>query len=103
MTIKEVSVIEEPIEEVAVEEENVLTTFRVAKIPIKVGQDVCCTADIGELAVMLNLTPRQMIKLLNRGLIRGATWSKEANGDISKIRQYMAEFSVCGFTTYTTS
>ena len=82
---------------------NALTTFKVAKTPVKIGQDVCCTADIGELAVMLNLTARQMTKLLNRGLIRGVSWTKEANGDISRIRHYMAEFEVYGFTTYTTA
>ncbi len=42
-----------------------------------------------------------MLKLLNRDLIRGVYWSKEANDDIDRIRYHMAEYEMCGFTTYT--
>jgi len=101
------------IEEVAVEEfvtfqvgkaaVGGLVTFQVAKTPIKIGEQVCCTADIAELAVLMGLTARQMLKLLNKNLIRGVCWNKEANDGIEKIRHYMAEFEVCGFTTYFTA
>jgi len=106
MTIKNeiVEIIDvEPIEEVAVEEVEPLVTFKVAKAPIQIGENVCCTADIGELAILLGLTARQMVKLLNKDLIRGVCWNKEANADIKEISHYMREFEVCGFTTYTTS
>ena len=83
--------------------ENKVVAIKEIKTPIQIGENVSCTADIAELAVLLNLTARQMIKLLNKGLIRGVWWSKEANEDLPRIEAYMTEFSVCGFTTYTTA
>ena len=106
MTIKEAveEIIEEAVEEIIEEvEEEELVTLQVSKAPIKIGEDVSSTADIAELSVLLGLTARQMIKLLNKNLIKGVTWNKEANIEINKIRYYMDEFKVCGFTTYTTS
>lgn len=89
-------VAEEVVEEI---EESVEITL--AQSPIKIGENVCNTADIAVLAVLLNITARQMLKLLNRDLIRGVYWSKEANDDIDRIRYHMAEYEMCGFTTYT--
>lgn len=101
---KEIVVIEEAVEEVVEEvAEEVVEEVVEIKAPIQIGEAVSCTADIAELTVLLNLTARQMVKLLNKGIIRGVCWNKEANGDISRIRRYMAEFMVCGFTTYTTT
>ena len=97
---KEFELLEKIVEEV---EGGELVTLQVSKTPIKIGEDVSSTADIAELSVLLGLTPRQMIKLLNKGFIKGVTWNKEANIDINEIRYYMDEFKVCGFTTYTTS
>lgn len=89
-------VAEEVVEKI---EESVEITL--AQSPIKIGENVCNTADIAVLAVLLNITARQMLKLLNRDLIRGVYWSKEANDDIDRIRYHMAEYEMCGFTTYT--
>lgn len=82
---------------------NKVVAIKEIKTPIQIGENVSCTADIAELAVLLNLSSRQMLKLLNKNLIKGVYWSKEANEDRSRIEAYMTEFSVYGFTTYTTS
>lgn len=93
-------IVEEIVEEV-VEEVVEGVDITLAQSPIKIGENVCNTADIAVLAVLLDITARQMLKLLNKNLIRGVYWSKEANDDIERIRYHMAEYEIYGFTTYT--
>lgn len=99
MTMKK-EIVEEIVEEV-VEEVVEGVDITLAQSPIKIGENVCNTADIAVLAVLLDITARQMLKLLNKNLIRGVYWSKEANDDIERIRYHMAEYEIYGFTTYT--
>ncbi len=101
---KEFELLEEIVEEVEEEVEEEVTEVTevvLAQSPIKIGENVCNTADIAVLAVLLNITARQMLKLLNHDLIRGVYWSKEANDNIDRIRYHMAEYEIYGFTTYT--